>query len=220
VSTPKSRFFVYGASGHGKVVADILLARNIAVEGFIDDDPGRRSARLLGLRVLGDSKWLADQARSGPVSTALGIGDNFARRRVANRCVAENVELITAVHPSATIAGSAILGRGVVVAAGCRVNPDAYVGEGTILNTGTVVEHDCRIGNFTHLSPNVAMGGGSGLGDYSWLGMGSVVIHGVTVGSGCIVGAGAAVIQDVRDWVVTVGVPAHVVKEIKPRNPI
>ena len=211
-----SRVFVYGASGHGKVVADILLARNIEVEGFIDDDPRRQSVELLGLRVLGDCNWLAEQAQNCSVSAALAIGDNFARCKLAHRCVAMKVELITAVHPSATIAASAILGHGVVVAAGCRVNPDAYIGDGTILNTGSVVEHDCRIGNFTHLSPSAAMGGGARLGDFSWLGMGSVVIHGVTVGSGCIVGAGAVVVKDVRDWVVAVGVPAHVIKEIEP----
>ena len=211
-----SRVFVYGASGHGKVVADILLALNIAVEGFIDDDPRCQSAEPLGLRVLGDGNWLAEQAQNSPVSAALAIGDNFARHELTNRCVSIRVGLITAIHPSATIAASAILGRGVVAAAGCRVNPDARVGDGTILNTGAVVEHDCRVGKFTHVSPNAAMGGGATLGDFSWLGMGSVVIHGVTVGSGCIVGAGAAVVQDVRDWVVAVGVPARVIKEIEP----
>lgn len=210
------RVFVYGASGHGKVVADILLAGNIAVEGFIDDDPSRQSAELLGLPVSGDGNWLTTQAQNGHVSVALGIGDNFARCKLASRCIAMKVELITAVHPSATIAPSSVLGRGVVAAAGCRVNPDAYVGDGTILNTGTVVEHDCRLGTFTHLSPNAAMGGGAKLGDFSWIGMGAVVIHQVTVGAGCVVGAGAAVIQDLRDWVVAVGVPARVIKEIEP----
>jgi sugar O-acyltransferase (sialic acid O-acetyltransferase NeuD family) len=216
VTAAISRIFVYGAGGHGKVVADILLARNIPLEGFIDDDPRRQSAELLGFRVLGNGHWLAEQAKDGPVSAALALGDNFARHELANRCVAMKVELITAVHPSATIAPSAILGCGVVAAAGCRVNPDAQVGDGTIINTGAVVEHDCRVGNFTHLSPNAAMGGGARLGDFSWLGMGSVVIQGVSVGSGCIVGAGAAVVRDVRDWVVAVGVPARVAKEIEP----
>ena len=212
-----SRIFVYGASGHGKVVADILLARSIALEGFIDDDPSLKSTEILGLKIKGDGGWLTEQTRHGPISVALAVGDNLERRKIANRCLALNIELITAVHPAATVAPSAILERGVVAAAGCQVNPDASVGEGTILNTGTVVEHDCRIGRFAHLSPNAAIGGGASLGDFSWLGMGCVVIHGVSVGSGCIVGAGAAVVEDVPDWVVTVGVPARVIKEIKPR---
>ncbi|MBQ1748473.1 MAG: acetyltransferase, partial [Bacteroidales bacterium] len=30
--------YLYGASGHGKVVADILRSKGIVVDGFIDDN--------------------------------------------------------------------------------------------------------------------------------------------------------------------------------------
>ena len=65
---------VYGAGGHGKVVADILLARGHAILGFIDDSKPAGTT-VLGLSVLGGSAWLTTNA----ARVALGLGDNDAR---------------------------------------------------------------------------------------------------------------------------------------------
>jgi sugar O-acyltransferase (sialic acid O-acetyltransferase NeuD family) len=210
--------FVYGASGHGKVVADILLARGVGVAGFVDDNAQPGSAEVLGLVVLGGGNWLAEQAKSRPVAVALGIGDNFARQEVANRCIAGQIQLLTAVHPFTSVAPSARIGPGVVVMAGAVINPDAKIGTGAIVNTGAIVEHDCQVGDFAHLSPNAAMGGCARLGSLSWLGIGATIIHGVTVGSGAIVGAGAVVVRDIPDAVLAVGVPARIQRQIPNRE--
>lgn len=202
--------FVYGASGHGKVVADILLTRRVSVVGFIDDAAPTNSAEILGLRVLGDGNWLFREAKCRRVLVALGIGDNAARRKIGERCLGSGVELLTAVHSSAVVAPSAHLSPGVVVMAAAVVNPDAHIGVGAIINTAAIVEHDCRVGDFAHLSPNAAMGGGARLGSLSWLGIGATIIHGVNVGSGTMIAAGAVVISDIPDRVVAMGIPARV----------
>jgi sugar O-acyltransferase (sialic acid O-acetyltransferase NeuD family) len=209
-TSASSSIFVYGASGHGKVVADILLSRRVSVAGFIDDAAPTYSAEILGLTVLGDGNWLFQEAKSRKVLVALGIGDNAARRRIAERCMGSGVELFTAVHSSAVVAPSAHLSPGVVVMAAAVVNPDAHIGVGAIINTAAIVEHDCRVGDFAHLSPNAAMGGGARLGSLSWLGIGATIIHGVNVGSGTMIAAGAVVISDIPDRVVAMGIPARV----------
>lgn len=208
------RIFVYGASGHGKVVADILLARGIAVAGFIDDNAQPDSNEILGLKVLGDGNWLVEQAKLGSVSVALGIGDNFARQKVAKRCIACHIQLLTAVHPFTVVAASARVSPGVAIMAASVINPDAQIGTGVIVNTGAIVEHDCQVGDFAHLAPNAAMGGCAQLGSLSWLGIGATIIHGVTVGSGTIVGAGAVVVHDIPDGVVAIGVPARIRRQV------
>lgn len=205
-----SSTFVYGASGHGKVVADILLTQRVAVAGFIDDAVPTSSAEILGLRILGDGNWLFQEAKRRRVTVALGIGDNASRRRIAERCMASGVELLTVVHSSAVLASSAQLSPGVVVMAVAVVNPDAHIGVGAIINTAAIVEHDCRVGDFAHLSPNATMGGCAQVGNLSWLGLGAKVIHGVTVGSGTIIAAGSVVVRDIPDQVVAMGIPALV----------
>lgn len=200
---------VFGASGHGKVVADIVRAAGLELAGFVDDDPGRREVGLWGLPVRGWAECLALPAGPGRPAIALGIGDNRARERVLERIVAGGFEVLTVVHPRAAVSPRARLGTGTVVMALVAVNPDADVGAGVILNTGCVVEHDCRIGDFAHLSPNSALGGGVEIGARSHLGLGAVVLPLVKVGADVRVGAGAAVTGDAPPGVTLVGVPAR-----------
>lgn len=206
---------VYGASGHGRVVADILRVCGIEVEGFIDDDSVKCGEKSYP-KILGDGAWLIEQATHRPVAVALGIGDNFARRAVAERLGA-GIRLLTPVHPSATIAASAKISPGAVIMAHAVITADAVIGQGAIINTAAIVEHDCHVGNFAHLSPKVAIGGHVQVGDFSWLGIGSTVIPGIKIGIGSIVGAGATVVRDINDWVVAIGTPARILKELVPR---
>jgi sugar O-acyltransferase (sialic acid O-acetyltransferase NeuD family) len=205
-----TELYVYGASGHGKVVAEVALASGQRVLGFIDDAPFSTGERVLGLPVVGGREWLARRAQQSRITVALGVGDNHARSQVAKHCSELDIPLMTLLHPSAVVSSSAIIGNGTVAMARVVVNAEARIGDGVILNTGAIVEHDCAVGDFAHLSPNSAMGGASGLGRMSWLGIGAVIIHGVNVGHNTIVGAGAVVIRDLPDGVTAVGVPARV----------
>ena len=200
--------FVYGAGGHGKVVADILLAAKCKVAGFVDDSPAFKGAQVRGLPVHGDGAWLMQKRRSGPVAVALGIGANPARSAVAQCCEAAGIELLVAVHPSAVVSPSATLGKGTVVMAQSAINAEARLGLGVIVNTSAVVEHDVVIGNFAHVSPNSTMGGASVLGAMSQLGIGATVLPLVKIGDEVMVGAGAVVLHDIPSGVTVVGVPA------------
>ena len=49
------------------------------------------------------------------------------------------------------------------------------------------------------------------IGAGTWLGIGVVVLPGVTIGQGCAVGANAVVTRDLPDYAVAVGVPARII---------
>jgi acetyltransferase-like isoleucine patch superfamily enzyme len=46
------------------------------------------------------------------------------------------------------------------------------------------------------------------------LGMGTIVMPGVTIGEGAIVGAGSLVTKDIPPWAVAAGSPAKVIRKI------
>jgi len=206
-----NKIIIYGAGGHGKVVGDALLARKeLGFVGFVDDNPGLQGTRVLGLPIFGDGCWLQQEAKRMRVAVALGVGDNFARQRLLEKCLVWGTELVTLVHPTASVSGSARLGPGTVVMAQAAINPDARTGRGVIVNTGAIIEHDVVIGDYAHVAPNAAMGGASALGDYSFLGLNAAVRERVIIGSQSIIGAGAVVVRDIPDHVLAFGVPALV----------
>jgi sugar O-acyltransferase (sialic acid O-acetyltransferase NeuD family) len=211
----RRRIFVYGAGGHGKVVADILLCNaDSEFAGFVDDREELWGSRVIGFPVLGNCQWMRQEALNSRIAVALGAGESRSRQLLAERCLRWGIEILTPVHPAATVARTATLGLGTVVTAGAIINPEAKVGAGVIVNTGAVVEHDVEIGDYAHVAPNAVMGGASHLGSFSHLGLGAIVLQRIHIGSYTMVGAGAVVVKNLPDQVVAIGVPARIHRQL------
>lgn len=50
------------------------------------------------------------------------------------------------------------------------------------------------------------------IGDYAWIGMGSIILKGVQIGKGSIIGAGSVVAENIPENCVACGNPARVIK--------
>lgn len=205
-----TRIVVFGAGGHGSVVADAALCAGLEVLGFLDDRRAVGDHLSLG-RVLGGRGWWRAQP---DVAVALAVGDNTIRRQLAAELEADGIPLATVIHPSAVVSRTAQLGPGVVVLALAVINAGARVESGAIVNSAAVVEHDVWVGRFAHVSPRAVLAGSARLGELSQLGTGASVLPGVSVGPRCLVGAGAVVTRDVSGDCVCMGVPARVTRQL------
>jgi sugar O-acyltransferase (sialic acid O-acetyltransferase NeuD family) len=203
---------VFGAGGHGKVVADVATSAGWELSGFLDDGPRLDGTKIWGLEIFSLERLRRERPQLVGAAVALGVGDNRARERAHGRLVAAGLRVVSVLHATAAVAPTAILGEGTVVMANASVNPDARLGRGCIVNTGAVVEHDCQLADYVHLSPNAALGGAVILGSRTHIGLGAVALPGIKIGSDVRVGAGAAVICDAGDAMTLVGVPARPVK--------
>lgn len=193
--------FIYGASGHGKVVADIIRCCGHTLAGWIDDKP---SANTLS--------W--DQFCSlHPNGTiALGIGKNISRECIAKKVSESGYSIAILIHPSAIISDSAVIKKGSVVMPLAIINADTVIGEGCIVNSGAIVEHDCILENYVHISPNATIAGGVHIKNNTHVGIGSTIIQNITIGSNTVIAAGSVVIKDVSDNVLAAGIPALIKK--------
>jgi sugar O-acyltransferase (sialic acid O-acetyltransferase NeuD family) len=186
---------ILGASGHGKVVADIARLNGYDDINFLDDDD-----TLLfcgGYPVIGKT----DKPADGDVFIA--VGNSEIRERLS-----QHRRLITLVHPSAVIAKDVEIGKGTVVMAGAVINPGARIGKGCIINTSSSVDHDCVIGDFTHVSVGAHLCGTVNIGKHTWIGAGATISNNVNICGECTIGAGAVVIKDIEKSGTYIGVPA------------
>ena len=202
--------YLFGASGHGKVVKDILNVNGIKVEAFVDDNPNVNECG--GRPVLHDATGLS------PMIVSIGV--NRIRKMIVERLKANNsaIEFATAIHPSAVISPSAKIGEGTVVMAGAVINADAVIGNHCIVNTGATVDHDCVVEDYCHVAPGVHISGGTHVGEGTWIGVGSSVIQCLNIGKNCMIGAGSVVVKDIPDNVMAFGCPAKVKSNFKEDN--
>ena len=205
----EKKLIVFGAGGHGKVVATMAANAGFLLAGFADDNDHLHGSTILGLRVLGGMEWLYGMSPE-TYAVALAVGDNYIRMAVAHSLISHDIEVATICSPSAMIAPSARIGRGTVIMPAVVLNPDAVVGEGAILNTGAIVEHDVAIGHYAHLSPNTVLGGGARVGDLAHIAISATVLPFVRIGPRSVLGAGSVAVRDIPEGVVAFGSPARV----------
>ncbi|EOG3621188.1 MULTISPECIES: acetyltransferase [Pseudomonas] len=202
---------ILGASGHGKVVADLAeLCGWQKIEFFDDAWPGLQ--RNGAWPVVGSSAQLHERLDHYQ-GVMVAIGNNVVRAQKLQALKQHGATVPVLVHPGAVVSRHASLGSGTVVFAGAVVNAFAIVGEGAIINTGCSVDHDCCIGDHVHISPGARLAGGVAVGECSWIGIGAVVRQMLRIGCRAMVGAGAAVVCDVPDNATVIGVPARPVAQ-------
>lgn len=203
------RLAIFGAGGHGKVVAETALASGWKCVDFYDESYHDEKFRD-GQVVLGDFEDLVfNAAKYQGFHVAIGL--NNIRSSLIERLRDLDLSLPNIIHPSAIISDTASLSGGICVLPGVIVNAGSKIGVGVILNSASVIDHDCEIGQSAHISPGVYLAGAVEVGCRAWVGIGASVIQGIKIGSNTIIGAGSVVIADVPNDVTAAGVPSRVI---------
>lgn len=204
----KEKIFVFGASGHAKVVIDIIEhEQRYDIAFLVDDDATLRGTDFYGYRVIGGKAELLSR-REKVERGIVAIGNNGARMKVAAWLADNGFSLVKAIHPSAQIARGACLGSGSVVMAGVVINSDVSIGTNAIINTRASIDHDCWIGSGVHVAPGTTLCGTVTVGDGAFVCAGATIIPNLAIGKNAVVGAGSTVIRDIPDGVTVVGSPA------------
>lgn len=194
--------YLYGASGHAKVIIDILEASGEKVQGLYDDNELLTS--------LFDYPILRTGGEKEPLIVA--IGNNETRKKVADKL---SCQFGRAIHPSAIISPRANIQDGTVVMQGAIIQADARIGRHCIINTAATVDHDCVVEDYVHISPNVSLCGNVHIGEGTQVGVGSVVVPGVKIGRWSLVCAGSVVTKDIPDYCIAAGNRCKVLKFVK-----
>lgn len=190
---------LFGASGHAKVVMDIIRAQGDEIGCLYDDNP--HCDEIHGKQVFKST----DKSVEGPL--IVSIGSCRVRKLIAERY---DFEYVTAIHPKSIISDSATIGAGTVIMPGAIINADAVIGRHCIINTKASIDHECQIGDYVHIAPGATLSGNVEVGECSWIGVGSCVKQGIKIGKNCMIGAGSVVVKDIPDNSTAYGNPARI----------
>lgn len=202
-----NRLVIIGASGHGKVVADIALQCGYSTICFLDDDESVKFC--MNFPVVGkveDAKQYAD------ADFFVAIGNAHVRKRILEYLLNNKFNIVTLVHPMAVLANDVVVGQGTVIMAGTVINSGTVIGKGCIVNTGATIDHDNKIHNYVHISVGSHTAGTVSVGEFTWIGAGAVVSNNISIAMECMIGAGAVVIRDIPSKCTVVGNPAKPIK--------
>lgn len=192
---------IVGASGHGKVVADIARRNGYKEIVFLDDNDSIHECG--GYPVIGKSS----EAGKIDADVIIGIGNAGVRKQIQETIPDE--KLVILVHPDAVVAEDVVIGAGTVVMAGAVINPGTHIGKGCIINTCSSVDHDCVVGDYVHIAVGSHLCGTVSVDSRTWIGAGATVSNNVSVCPDCMIGAGAVVVYDIQESGTYVGVPAR-----------
>lgn len=198
------RLVIIGASGHGKVIADIGEKNGYTEILFLDDNEAITNCG--GYSVVGTS---SDAIRYSGSDFIIGIGNAKIRKRLQEELIAKGLHIVTLVHPKSVVAPDVSLGAGTVIMAGAIINPGSIVGNGCIINTGATVDHDNVIEDYVHVSVGSHLAGTVSIGTNTWIGAGAIVSNNVSICENCMIGAGAVVVSDITESDTYIGVPAR-----------
>ncbi len=216
------KIVIVGAGGHGRVVLDILRNNHqFSIAGFIDSDPAKHHQEMDGIPILGDLSLVPQFRDMGIEGAIVAIGDNRIRDTFAGTLEQAGIGLVSAIHPSANIAGNAAIGKNCVLCAGANICTHVIIEDSVILNTGCIVDHESRIEKAAHICPGVRLAGHVRVCEFATVGIGSTIIQNLKIGPSAMVGAGSVVIEHVPAYSTVVGVPAKVIKKshVQPLHP-
>lgn len=202
--TKLNRLIIIGASGHGRVVADIAKLCGYTEIVFLDNNPDLKECA--GCLVAGSASMVKEL--EGDVFVA--VGNMVFRKKLMEQSAERKFPVL--IHPKAVVAEGTKIGIGSVVMAGTVINPGVVIGKGCIVNTSSSVDHDCQIGDYCHISVGAHLCGTIKVANGVWIGAGATINNNLNICCNSIIGSGAVLVNDIEEPGIYIGVPARLKK--------
>lgn len=207
---------IYGASGHGKMVVDIILKNNnYNLIGFIDSYKPVNTT-VYGHKVIGNLDAFSVLIKKFNIEgIVIGIGDNELRLHIYKNIIkiAPKIDFVPIIHPSAILAEDVLVPEGSVIMAGAIVNANAKIGKFCILNSKASLGHDSTMKDFSSLASGATVAGNVSIGYCSSISLSASISQGLCIGDHTIVGGCSLVLKSIGNKKLAFGVPINTIKD-------
>lgn len=208
----QKKVIIIGASGHARVIADIIKESKDKLVGFLDDNQDIQGNKIYEDKIVLGTISKKDIEKYKDCYFIIGIGSNNIRKIISNKY--QNLKWYTAIHPKAVIGSEVSIGEGTAIMAGTVINTGTKVGKHCIINTCSSLDHDNLIEDYVHISPGSHLAGTVKIGKKTWICSGVTIINNIIIGENNVIGAGATVIKNIEeDNGAYVGVPIRKIEK-------
>jgi sugar O-acyltransferase (sialic acid O-acetyltransferase NeuD family) len=207
---------LFGGGLHTNYCIDIIKKEEkYNIIGIIDSIKNI-GEELFGYTIIGRQEQLKELISEYDIHGGIiTIGDNWSRKIVFECIVNQipNFRFVNAIHPSTIIGMNVEMGVGIVIMAGCIINPNSKVGDFCFFATGSQLEHDCNIDDFASISAGSITGGKVTIGKFSAIALGVIIMDRINIGENTVVGSGSLVTRDLPDNILAYGSPARIIRD-------
>ncbi len=142
-----------------------------------------------------------------------------------------HIRPFTTIYETSLLENHVETGTNVVIRENCRIGSGSIIGSGTVLDSGVLIGKNARIQSSNFIPPKIVLGNNIFLGpgvrfandtypvssrlattiveDNVIIGIGAIILAGITIGEGAVVAAGSIVTKDVSSSHVMMGIPAR-----------
>ncbi|MHA1484998.1 MAG: NeuD/PglB/VioB family sugar acetyltransferase [Candidatus Thorarchaeota archaeon] len=209
------KLIIIGGVGNGTVVSstveDIMReSHEWELLGFLDDR-AEVGEELNGFPVLGrvDEAHRFNSKDCYFIYTMIRLKQAYERIEKLRSLGINDEKFATLWHPTAVISRNVRLGYGVVLMPGVIISPDVTIGNHTQLYANSFVGHNTTVGDYCFIANNASIGGNITVENGVHIGSNCSVNERVVLGEWSLIGLGSVVLQDVEPFTKVVGNPTR-----------
>lgn len=190
------------------------------VAGYLNDRL-QAGEDLEGLPILGALKDVPRFLDQGFyfINTIYRIDGQDLRIAMFEQLGIPDERLATFVHPLAYMAGNTVLGPGTVIMPHTSLSSGTVFGRCCLVFGNAVVGHNDVIGDHCHFAAQSCTGSYLKVGRGVHVGMNASVRENLTLGDCSVVGMGAVLVCDMKEYEIWAGVPAKFLRLAKKEIP-
>jgi sugar O-acyltransferase (sialic acid O-acetyltransferase NeuD family) len=211
---------IFGAGGFAKEVMPIVqnqikkTSENLSMEihNIFFVTKNKTQEHVNGHRVITESEFFSLECDKKFFNVA--ISDPSKRSEIVNRSISEECVPLSIKAETSIQKYNVNIEDGFIICDNSVLTSNISIGKFVHINVGSLISHDCEIGSFVTISPHVQILGNVIIRDYVFIGAGAIVKNGTpdsptVIEKGAVIGMGAVVTKNVREFDVVAGVPAR-----------
>ena len=213
-----NKVVVMGGTGIGIIAASIIdVLPDMEFLGFLNDDipVGETQGKFKRLPVIGTSQDVYKFINDNDTYVLLAYKTMKKEDKMWEKYLALDIpheKFINVIHPSSQIPwGYCEIGYGVMMAPNVQLSPDTTISDNCILLGNSFIGHDSTLERYVSVANHATIGARVHVGKAVHIGTNASIRQGVKIGDFSLVGMGSVVLDDVPSNSIVAGVPAKVI---------